>query len=81
MKEFIGVESLEYVPVIMSGMASVYNATILEPAKQAIFNLRQMSLSYVTKNSIEYAVALYNDHHYQNRTQGVYEIDLEVRLV
>ena len=77
MKEFIGVESLEYAPVIMSGMASVYNAPILEPAKQAIFNLRQMSLSYVTKNSVEYAVALYNDHHYQKKTQGVYEIDPE----
>lgn len=77
MKEFIGVESLEYAPVIMSGMTSVYDAPILEPAKQAIFNLRQMSLSYVTKNSIEYAVALYNDHHYQKRTQGVYEIDPE----
>ena len=77
MKEFIGVESLEYAPVIMSGMTSVYDAPILESAKQAIFNLRQMSLSYVTKNSLEYAVALYNDHHYQKGTQGVYEIDAE----
>ncbi len=75
MAEFIGVNSLEYAPVIMSGMESVFNAPKLKLARQAIFNLRQMSLNYVTKNSLEYAVAIYNDHHYQNRTQGTYEID------
>ncbi len=75
MEEFVGVRSLEYAPVIMSGMESVFNAPLLEGSRQAIFNLRQMSLNYVTKNSLEYAVALYNDHHYQKRTQGVYKID------
>jgi hypothetical protein len=77
MEEFVGVQSLEYAPVIMSGMESVFNAPLLERARQAIFNLRQMSLTYVTKNSLEYAVALYNDYYYQNRnkTQGVYQID------
>lgn len=77
MEEFIGVNSLKNAPVIMSGMASVYNAPNLRHARQAIFNLRQMSLNYVTKNSLEYAVALYNDHHYQKGTEGVYRIDGE----
>lgn len=77
MEEIIGVNSLKNAPVIMSGMASVYNAPNLKKARQAIFNLRQMSLSYVTKNSLEYAVALYNDHHYQKKTEGVYRIDGE----
>ncbi|MEM7591940.1 MAG: hypothetical protein AAF383_10570 [Cyanobacteria bacterium P01_A01_bin.83] len=77
MEEFIGVRSLKNAPVIMSGMASVYNAPNLRHARQAIFNLRQMSLNYVTKNSLEYAVALYIDHHYRNNTQGVYQIDSE----
>ena len=75
MEDFIGVRSLEYTPVIMSGMESVFNAPLLKHARQAIFNLRQMSLTYVTKTSLEYAVALYNDHHYQHDTQGVYQID------
>lgn len=76
-EEFIGVRSLKNTPVIMSGMASVYNAPNLIRARQAIFNLRQMSLNYVTKNSLEYAVALYIDHHYRNKTQGVYQINSE----
>lgn len=77
MEEFIGVKSLKNAPVIMSGMASVYNAPNLIQARQAIFNLRQMSLNYVTKNSLGYAVALYIDDHYRNKTQGVYQIDSE----
>ncbi|PSB08055.1 hypothetical protein C7B62_18045, partial [Pleurocapsa sp. CCALA 161] len=60
MEEFIGVQSLEYVPVVVSGMESVFNAPILKSARQAIFNIRQMSLNYVTRNSVKYAVALYN---------------------
>lgn len=75
MEEFIGVQSLKYVPVIVSGMESVNNAPILKSALQAIFNIRQMSLNYGTRNSVKYAVALYNDFHYQQNTQGVYEID------
>ena len=75
MEEFIGFRSLEYAHVIMSGMASVFNSPTLERARQAIFNLRQMSLDYVTESSVKYAVALYNDHHYQKNTQGTYEID------
>lgn len=77
MEEFIGVKSLKNAPVIMSGMASVYNAPNLKHARQAIFNLRILSLSYVTKNSLEYAVALYNDYYYQRNTEGVYRIDGE----
>ena len=77
MEEFVGVKSLKNAPVIMSGMASVYNAPNSIRARQAIFNLRQMSLNYVTKNSLEYAVALYTDHHYRNNTQGVYQINSE----
>ena len=77
MEEFIGVNSLKNAPVIMSGMASVYNAPSLRRARQAIFNLRQMSLNYITKNSLEYAVALYIDDHYRKGTQGIYQIDGE----
>ena len=77
MEEFIGVKSLKNAPVIMSGMASVYNAPNLRRARQAIFNLRQMSLNYITKNSLEYAVALYIDDHYRKGTQGVYQINSE----
>ncbi|MGB3535617.1 MAG: hypothetical protein WBA13_19140 [Microcoleaceae cyanobacterium] len=77
MEEFIGIQSLEYAPVILSGMASVFNAPQLKVARQAMFNLRQMSLDYITKSSIKYAVDLYNDYQYQKQEQGVYEIDSE----
>ncbi len=77
MEEFLGTDSLEYAPVTMSGMASILNAPQLKPARQAIFNMRQMSLTYVTEQSIKHAVALYNDHHYSNKTKGTYEIDAQ----
>lgn len=77
MDEFIRTNSLECVPALMSGMASIQNASALEPARQAIFNLRQMSLAYVTTHSIRHSVALYNDRHYCNRTEGPYRIDAE----
>ena len=77
MEEFIGVTSLESAPIVLSGMASIYNAPQIEIARQAIFNLRQMSLAYVTAQSIKHAVSLYNDRHYSQKTKGVYEIDLE----
>ncbi len=77
MEEFIGTDSLDYAPVVMSGMASILNAPALKQARQAIFNMRQMSLTYVTEQSVKHAVALYNDHHYCNKTRGTYEIDSE----
>ncbi|MEH2146876.1 hypothetical protein [Nostoc sp.] len=77
MEEFIDTNSLEYAPVIMSGMASILNAAVLEQARQAIFNMRQMSLTFVTRQSVQHAIALYNNHHYCNHTKGAYEIDTE----
>ena len=77
MEEFIGTDSLMYAPVVVSGMASVFNAPKLRAVRQAIFNLRQMSLAYVTETSIRHAVAVYRDRHYRNGTRGVYEIDPE----
>ena len=77
MAEFIKTNSLKDVPVVLSGMASVLNAPALKHARQAIFNLRQISLAYVTEQSVRHAVAIYNDHHYCNNTKGTYEIDAE----
>ncbi|WP_251955845.1 pPIWI_RE_Z domain-containing protein [Nostoc commune] len=36
-----------------------------------------MSLAYVTHQSVKHAIALYNNYHYSNNTQGTYEIDIE----
>ncbi|MBD2531697.1 hypothetical protein H6G97_19705 [Nostoc flagelliforme FACHB-838] len=77
MEEFIGTNSLEYAPVVMSGMASILNAPAFEKARQAIFNMRQMSLAYVTNQSVKHAIALFNNYHYCNNTKGTYEIDIE----
>ncbi len=77
MEEFIGTNSLEYAPVVMSGMASILNAPAFEKARQAIFNMRQMSLAYVTNQSVKHGIALYNNYHYCNNTKGSYEIDIE----
>ncbi|MBK1990122.1 hypothetical protein A0J48_021770 [Sphaerospermopsis aphanizomenoides BCCUSP55] len=77
MEEFIGTDSLDYAPVVMSGMASILNAPALKQARQAIFNMRQMSLTYVTKQSVKHAVEVYNNHHYCNKTRGTYQIDSE----
>jgi hypothetical protein len=75
MQEFIGTDSLEQAPAIMSGMASIMNAPAFRDARQAIFNMRQMSLAYITKASVNHAVATYNDRHYSQKTQGTYLID------
>ena len=77
MEEFIKTDSLEYAPVVMSGMASIFNASTLKQARQAIFNMRQMSLAFVTEQLVKHAVALYNDYHYRNKSQGSYEINAE----
>lgn len=77
MDSFASTNSLEHAPPLMSGMASVLNAPALEGARQAIFNMRQMSLSFVTTQSIKHAIALYNEHHYRNGTTGPYRIDVE----
>ncbi|WP_449420368.1 pPIWI_RE_Z domain-containing protein [Phormidium nigroviride] len=77
MEEFIAMNSLEYVPLVMSGMASILNAPALEKARQAIFNMRLMSLAYVTEQSVKHAVAIYNDRNYRNKTQGTYKINSE----
>ncbi|MDJ0553261.1 MAG: hypothetical protein QNJ68_02215 [Microcoleaceae cyanobacterium MO_207.B10] len=77
MEEFIGINSLENIPLLMSGMASIYNAPRLQTARQALFNIRQMSLAYVTRPSLIHGVAIYNDEHYRNGTEGVYRINLE----
>ncbi len=77
MEEFIGINSLEYIPVLMSGMASIYNAPHLQSSRQALFNMRQMSLAYTTEQSVKHAVAIYQDRHYHEQTQGAYEINLD----
>jgi hypothetical protein len=77
MEEFIGTNSLEYAPVVMSGMASILNAPAFQKARQAIFNMRQMSLAYVTNQSVKHGIALYNNYHYSKNTKGTYEIDIE----
>ncbi|MFY7804696.1 MAG: hypothetical protein ACOVQ7_14845 [Limnoraphis robusta] len=77
MEEFIQIKSLESAPLVMSGMASILNAPALENARQAIFNMRQISAAYVTEQSIKHAVAIYNDRHYRNKTQGSYKINSE----
>ena len=77
MEEFIQINSLENAPLVMSGMASILNAPALEKASQAIFNMRQISAAYVTEQSVRHAVAIYNDRHYRNKTQGTYKINLE----
>jgi hypothetical protein len=77
MAEFIETNSLEYAPLTISGMASIINAPALAKARQAIFNMRLMSLAYVTEQSVKHAVAIYNDRHYRNQTQGTYKINLE----
>ncbi|KKD39964.1 MAG: hypothetical protein WAN66_20505 [Limnoraphis robusta] len=77
MEEFIGINSLEFASLVMSGMASILNAPALEKSRQAIFNMRQISGAYVTEQSIKHAVAIYNDRHYRNRTQGTYKINSE----
>lgn len=75
MEAFIGTNSLEHAPAIVSGMTSVLNAPAFREARQAIFNMRQMSLAYVTNQSIQHAVLVYNDHHYSQQTQGTYKIN------
>ncbi|MEH1837800.1 MAG: hypothetical protein V7L20_03290 [Nostoc sp.] len=77
MKEFINTDSLEYAPLVMSGMASILNAPAFAQARQAIFNMRQMSLAFVTNQSVKHGIALYNNYHYCNNTKGTYEIDIE----
>lgn len=75
MESFVGSESLEHAPAVMSGMNSILNASALIEARQAIFNMRQMSLAYVTQRSVNHAIAIYNNHHYLKGTQGPYQID------
>jgi hypothetical protein len=58
-------------------MASVLNAPTLKSARQALFNMRQMSLAFTTVQSMKHSIALYNDHHYCKGTQGTYQIDAE----
>jgi hypothetical protein len=77
MEHFVGTNSLEHAPVLLSGMASVHRAPKLARARQALFNLRQLSLSFVTTQSVKHAIALYNEHHYQQGSTGPYKIDPE----
>lgn len=74
MEEFFNTQSLKHAPALMSGMASIANA-FPPNVRQAIFNMRQISLAYVTDEGIKHAVALYNDYHYRNETEGSYQID------
>jgi hypothetical protein len=75
MESFIGTNSLEQAPTLMSGMASVFTSPAFRRSSQAIFNMRQISLSLVTTQSIKHAIALYNEHHFRTGTTGPYRID------
>jgi hypothetical protein len=75
MEEFVGTNSLEHAPALLSGLASVAQAPAIARARQALFNLRQLTLAYTTPQSIKLAVALYNEAHYRNKTTGPYRID------
>ncbi|MCT7992568.1 hypothetical protein [Laspinema olomoucense] len=77
MEKFIQVDSLEGAPLILSGMASIVNAPSFASARQAIFNMRLLSLKYVTQKSLQQAIAIYNNFHYCNQTQGAYKINPE----
>lgn len=77
MEDFVGVNSLEYAPEIMSGLASVIRAPVLARARQAVFNLRQITLAFATRESVKHAVALYNEHHRAQQTMGCFRIDPE----
>lgn len=77
MEDFVGTNSLELAPTVMSGLNCVVEAPALQRARQAIFNLRQITLAFVTRESVKHAVALYNEHHRAKRTQGPYKIDPE----
>jgi hypothetical protein len=83
MEEFVGTNSLAQAPLLLSGMESIRNAPILEGAKLALFNLRQMSLAYITGTSLQREIALYNDHYYRHRheKQPLYEIDAESKTL
>lgn len=77
MERFAGSDSLEHAPVLLSGMDSVLGPGALSRARQAVFNFRQLSLSYVTTHFIKHAVTLYNDHHARNHLEGPFRIDAE----
>lgn len=78
MESFVGSQSLEHAPAVMSGMGSILSAPALREARQAVFNLRQVSLAYATQRSVEHAIAVYNNHHYVKGTQGTYKIDADL---
>ena len=77
MEYFVGSKSLKHTPAVMSGMNSILNAPALSEARQAIFNMRQMSLAYVTHRSVSHAITTYNNHHYLKGIQGPYQIDAQ----
>ncbi len=77
MEEFIGEKSLKKASFLLSGMNSIYNAPILTKAKQAIFNMRQISLQFTTETSIKAAINIYNENHYLQQTEGPYKISVE----
>lgn len=77
MEEFIGTNSLEHAPELLSGLTSVVEAPVLKRATQAAFNLRQLSLAFTTRESIKHAIALYNEYWRAKRSDGAYRIDAD----
>jgi pPIWI RE three-gene island domain Z len=75
MQDFVGINSLQHASSLLSGMTSVLDAPALRRARQALFNLRQMSLAFTTTQSLRHAVAVYKEHHYSLGTNGPYEIN------
>lgn len=77
MRDFVGLDSLEPAPALLSGMRSILDAPSLAAARHALFNFRQLSLSFVTTHSVRHAVTVYNDHHHRSGSSGPYRIDAQ----
>lgn len=77
MAEVMPEQSLKNAPLILSGMTSIYEAEVIKPYQQVIFNTRQIVPDFITESSIRKAVNIYNDYYYQNQSQGLYEINAE----
>lgn len=72
--EMLDLQTLAYAPSILSGMHSVAGAPIFRKLAQAIFNLRQISLAYVTEGSIRNAVNEYIEHNFRLDKTGIFRI-------
>lgn len=77
MEEFVGTKSLESASIVMSGLNSIVESSAVARARQAVFNLRQITLAFATRESVKHSVALYHEHLRAKRIRGPYTIDPE----